>query len=213
MVNLSYPHKPNEVYAGEGWNGWNDFLGTSNKFKPLPYNDARKIVRAVGLKNSKEFFKWRKHRPNGVPGSPWYIYEKTGEWKGWGDWLGTKERGFKKTYRTFVEAKNFVHGLKLKGLKEWTQWANSENKPDDIPISPRYFYKNEWDSWGDWLGSGVISSSKRVFVDYEQAKQEVRAAGITTTTMYYKWDKPKHIPACPQQVYPEWKSWPAFLRD
>ena len=48
------------------------------------------------------------------------------------------------TWRSFVQAREFVHKLKLKkrdGPNGWKEYCKSGNKPDDIPSTPRSAYK------------------------------------------------------------------------
>jgi hypothetical protein len=60
---------------------------------------------------------------------------------------------FLKEYKSFVEAKEFVHKLKLKSQKEWNDYCKSGQKPDYISAKPSRTYKqNGWKGIGDWLG-------------------------------------------------------------
>jgi hypothetical protein len=49
---------------------------------------------------------------------------------------------------SFVEARKFVHLLKLKSQIEWNAYCISGKKPADMPYHPERLYKNEWISWG-----------------------------------------------------------------
>jgi hypothetical protein len=60
---------------------------------------------------------------------------------------------FLKEYKSFVEAKEFVHKLKLKSGKEWKDYSKSGQKPDDIPAaSERIYQQDGWKGIADWLG-------------------------------------------------------------
>jgi hypothetical protein len=87
--------------------------------------------------------------PDDIPSNPNRNYNE--EWRGWGDWLGT---GFEATktrkYRSFEDARKYVHSLKIKSYDQWLDYAISSKKPKDIPFSPYRNYKKEW---GDWLGT------------------------------------------------------------
>jgi hypothetical protein len=37
-----------------------------------------------------------------------------------------------------------------------SKWCNSGQKPEDIPSNPERAYKNQWTSWGDFLGTGSV---------------------------------------------------------
>ena len=88
------PGTPDRVYAGGGWQGWSDWLGTpvianlNREF--LPFVEARAFVRKLGLKTAAD---WRdyvgaKQRPRDIPSAPYNTYKEKG-WIDWGDWLGT----------------------------------------------------------------------------------------------------------------------------
>ncbi len=76
-----------------------------------------------------------------------------------GEWLGTGTVASQlRVYRSFKEARAFVHKLNLKGETEWRQYCKGElpgkpDKPDDIPAGPQRIYKNKgWTGMRDWLG-------------------------------------------------------------
>jgi len=96
--------------------------------------------------------------PKDIPTLPFKTYKKQG-WKSIGDWLGTGTVATKnREYRSFLEARKFVHSLGLKNDKEWDSFCKSDKKPQDIPATPERKYKNKgWKSIGDWLGTGTIA--------------------------------------------------------
>ena len=108
------------------------------------FESAREFVRKLGLKNSRDWEKYcqSKNKPNDIPSAPLKIYKNKG-WKGMGNWLGTGVVANQIKYRSFIEARQFVRKLKLKGTKEWKEYCKSGNKPDDIPAAPWKTYK-EW---------------------------------------------------------------------
>ena len=82
----------------------------------------------------------------------------------------------KKKYRSFEDARKFVQSLELKNEKEWREYCKSGNKPDDIPSAPGYNYKNiGWISSGDFLGTGRIADKKKIFGNFEKAREFVHA--------------------------------------
>ena len=59
-------------------------------------------------------------------------------------------------WRSFKEARTFVHNLNLKSISEWNLYCKNKlkgfkEKPRDIPSHPDT-YKDEWKDWYDWLG-------------------------------------------------------------
>ena len=109
------------------------------------FEDAREFARSLNLKNQKEWFQYCKsgEKPDNIPRSISTFYKNEG-WTTWGDFLGTGTiRSRDKVYRPFKEAREHVRSLGLKNWKEWTDYCNSGNKPDDIPSTPSKVYK-EW---------------------------------------------------------------------
>ena len=51
-----------------------------------------------------------------------------------------------KKYRSFKEARKFVHSLKLKSNKKWRVYCRSGKRPVDVPTNPDKIYKKEWKS-------------------------------------------------------------------
>ena len=87
------PSQPNRTYKEEGWINWPDFFGTNRvtkKNRPS-LNEAKKIVRRLGIKSKLEFQKWRKTDPELqlIPSNPDKTYKDEG-WVSWPDFLGTQ---------------------------------------------------------------------------------------------------------------------------
>ena len=91
-------------------------------------------------------------KPEDIPANPYQTYKDQG-WQGFGDWLGTGAiANFNKKYRSFEEARKFVHTLQLKNQKEWSQYCKGEMDPkpedkiatnlEDIPEGWRTNTKN-----------------------------------------------------------------------
>ena len=61
--------------------------------------------------------------------------------------------------KQFDKALEYVRSLNLKSQKDWTEFAKTEKKPNDIPSYPRQIYKKEYEklgikfSIGHWLGT------------------------------------------------------------
>ena len=89
------PSDPHHVYKGKGWKDMGDWLGTgtvaTRKRQFLPYKDACKFARKLGLESQSEWHKYFKDRkPQGIPSNPQRTYRNKG-WKSWPDWLGTSK--------------------------------------------------------------------------------------------------------------------------
>ena len=157
------PSHPDRDYKEEGWLSWPDFLGyrpghvarKRGTTEKLPFTEARDYVRRLGLKSVKE---WRElcksgQRPSDIYSSPNQGYKDKG-WLSWGDFLGFNE-GYDAgaEWRSFEDARHFVRSLKLKSVKQFREWSQSDDKPPDIPTNPEKVYKGKgWKTWGDFLG-------------------------------------------------------------
>ena len=154
------PAAPNIYYKNSGWLNWNDWLGANNKspkeYNFLPFEKGKEAVHQYHFKNIHEWYEFcqSENRPSNLPSNPSSYYKDKG-WVGWGDWLGTGFIAtFNRKYRSFADAKKFVHSLKFRQRKDWRNYCKSGNKPDDIPAIPEVVYKNKgWVSWSNWLGT------------------------------------------------------------
>jgi superfamily II DNA or RNA helicase len=172
------------------------------------FEDARAFVRRLGLKNYTE---WKEHcrsgkKPADIPFAPDQLYAEAG-WLGWGDWLGTGRIAFYlRQYRSFDDARAFVHGLGLKSQDEWIEYCKSGKKPDDIPGSPDSTYaKDGWSGMGDWLGTGFVAFQMRQHRSFNKARAFVRGLELKS---HLEWSaycrsgkKPGDIPAAPHLTY------------
>ena len=209
-------NKPDDIHSGprtkypNKWKGWGDWLGTeyvAHKDRVYrTFEEARKFVRSLGLKNSYEWKEYCKsgNKPDDIPADPSYYYKKY--FKGIGDWLGTGNISPKdRVYRTFEEARKFVRSLGLKNWKEWGEYCKSGNKPDDIPAEPNKTYKNDFIEMGDWLGTGRT----RNFRPFTEAREFVQKLGLQSLKQWNEYcksgNKPDDIPAAPWNTYKEWK--------
>jgi hypothetical protein len=214
------PQSPIKVYKKE-FKGFGDWLGTGTiapQVKAqqwLTYDKAKKIIHSLGLKSKNDWDKFCKSnkKPENIPSNPNRAYKK--EWKGWGDWTGTGTIAPRlRKYRSFNEAREFVHSLEFKNQKTWLAYSKSNKKPIDIPASPETSYKNKgWTSWGDWTGSGSIGPGLRKHRSFEDAREFTHTLGLTGANEWRTFAKsnklPNNIPKNPNQVYKDkgWTSW------
>ena len=207
------PSGPNRIYKNN-WKGWGDWLGTgyvaSYKRSYRSFEDAKQFVKSLGLKSEREWKTYSRsiEKPDNIPNSPAHVYKT--EWKGIGDWLGTGYVAlYKRNYRNFEEARRFVHSLGIRNREEWSEYCKSGKKPKDVPNKPNHVYKNYWNGWGDWLGTGWIANQNRVYRNFEDARKFVQTLVQTLDIRNREeWSeycksgkKPDDIPASPWQLY------------
>lgn len=218
------PTNPNNIYLGQGWSGYGDWLGTGTK-RPAdvefrPFEEARSFVHGLHLKDKSD---WRDYcksgmRPKNIPSNPNNAYSNKG-WSTWGDWLGTDTIAPQLIeYRSFEEAREYVHELHLSGVEQWVIFCKSGSKPKDIPRTPERVYKDEgWSGIPDWLGTDVIATTKRKYRSFENARafaHELNLKNRSEWSEYCKTGKnPKDIPADPRNSYKGigWSGWGDWL--
>jgi hypothetical protein len=170
-----------------------------------PFSEARAFVHALGLKNRAQWQANSKsgERPDDIPSNPDKVYST--EFKGYGDWLGTGTiASFRRQYRPFPEARAFVHSLNLKSSKQWREYCKSGQKPPDIPTMPER-YGSDFKDYGDWLGTGNVAPTKRIFLPFAEARSYVRSLKLENQDDWFDYcrsgQKPADIPANPDRTY------------
>ena len=173
------PGYPQNTY--KEWVSWYKFLGTKEKVPYVSYDDAEKFARVLKLKKLKEWMKWSKtNRPDGIPSNPQTVYKDKG-WVSWGVFLGTGViADINKVFLPFVEAKNYIHRLKLKNAKEWREYSINK-RPTSIPSNPKEYYSktNEWISWMDWLGNDTINNKDKHSDEFLNKIKTLLRDGVT----------------------------------
>jgi hypothetical protein len=155
------PYSPRLTYAKAGWAGYGDWLGTG-RAAPGTFRSfklARNYVHRLGLKSKTQ---WEEYcasgkKPGDIPAAPQAVYAEAG-WAGYGDWLktGTVATHLRQ-YKSFKEARAYVHGLGLKSYAQWRAYCKSGKKPDDIPAhADRTYADAGWAGMSDWLGTGSV---------------------------------------------------------
>ena len=188
------------------------------KIKYRSFTEARKFVRSLNLKNDKP--EWRNYaksgkKPDDIPSNPRLAYKDKG-WISVGDWLGTGVVARQKqNWRSFTEARKFVHSLKLKNYDEWKEYFKSGKRPADIPTNPYTSYKNKgWINYVDWLGTNK-NTSDRNFMTFEECKKivhKLKLKNMEEWNKYCKSGKLEKIPTHPERKFKkEWISYGDWL--
>jgi len=210
------PSNPKKVY-GDEYLSFYDWLGTKKGFsKWKTLDELSQFAKSVGINSSKEWIDyWKKNeKPNDIP-----LYLSNSypvEWKGWNSFLGKEE---KQNFVSYQEAENFAKTLNLSKMSEWFEWCKRANRPSNIPTNPQNIYKDKgWESWGVFLGTGVVADVKKIFLSYEEAKKVVKMLNLKNAKEWKKYSasdkRPTNIPAGPNEYYKknnEWKGWGDWL--
>ena len=152
------PGKPSETYKDEGWIGYGDWVGTGTQAPSGEWRSfakAREFARVLGLKSGTE---WQQYaagnrpdlpvRPRDIPSAPHMLAAyKVAGWVDYPDWLGYKRKR-NLNFKSYDEAKAFVHKLGLGSYREWEAFCQGKyphkgTRPADIPRSPEAYYRNK----------------------------------------------------------------------
>jgi len=189
------------------------------KKKFRSFKDARKFARGLSLKSLKQWKDYCKSgkKPEDIPSNPNREYFK--EWDGFPDFLGyeyTPTRWIE--FLDFQMARTKVHKLKLESNFAWRDYCKSGLKPQNIPAKPERTYKNKgWSGYGDWLGTGTLQTQQRKYLNYENAKLQIKLLELKSHKEWKEAIKnkkvPKNIPSAPDLYYKKngWKSWGEFI--
>ena len=145
--NMSF--NPDRTYKNKGWTDWHRWLNTSAQ-KFLPYEEAEKIIRGLGIKTFKKWVEYCRDgdRPSNIPASPNIVYKNKG-WINWYKWLNVSGQKF----LPYKEAEAFVRQLGFKNCRDWHKYCSLGKRPSDVPSAPEKTYKNKgWVDWNAWLG-------------------------------------------------------------
>ena len=191
-----------------------------SRFQWMEFVEARGFVRQLKLKNQAEWREFSKSdkRPFNMPTRPHVNYVNAG-WVSLGDWLGTGTVATQnKSYKSFKAAKDCIQKLKIGSAKDWYSYADSNDKPKDIPYHPNRVYKNEgWLNWGDFLGTGLVANYKRKYASFDEVKKYALNNKITSSSEWRKHGKegklPFNIPVAIWVTYKDegWSGWGDFL--
>ena len=97
----------------------------------------------------------------------------------------------------------------LRTRHEWFAFANSEDRPDDIPRHPDGAYRRSWLGWEDWLG-------KNEFRSFDEARAFARSLKLQSRQEWVEFAKsdtcPRDVPVYPDASYRgEWSGWGDWL--
>ena len=101
--------------------------------------------------------------------------------------------------------------MNFKSLTEWRKYCTSGNRPLDVAARPDSTYKKDWKNWGDFLGTGMISSQEKNknYLPFSEGKKIARELAIKYNIKNWNdWKKavkegkiPDNIPGRPEVTY------------
>lgn len=214
-ISDNVPRSPDKFYKNNGWNGWYDWFGY-DKISVLKNNF---IIKANIIHNNK--FDYSKVNYINVKNKVIIVCPIHGDFEqtinGHLNGKGCSKCA-KIEYRSFENARNFVHSLNLQTTAEWIIFTKSEKIPKDIPHSPNVVYKdNGWVSIGDWLGTNSIAlqyMKYRIFEDAKIFAQKQNLKSKNEWKLFTKSEKfPIDVPKTPNRVYKDngWIGWGDFF--
>jgi hypothetical protein len=219
------PSSPNIVYKNKGWIGIPDWLGNGNMSNMsrsyLTYDECSKFAQKNNITKQTEWENFSKSgdRRKNIPSHPQRTYAE--QWKGWGSFLRTdRVANQNKKFLSFDKARMIVHALKFQTQKEFRHAAKQGNLPDGITGAPWQIHKNEFTTWGDWLGTNRVANQQKTkhFLDWPQAKIEYRKLakkyGLIGYTDWIQFSKNNakllkdlKLPTDPRHVYSKERIW------
>jgi superfamily II DNA or RNA helicase len=179
-----------------------------------PWEECLSYARSLNLTGADG---WRKvEKPKNIPSKPYDAYPE--QWQGWGHFLGTNTVAtYNIQYRKLELALDFVHKLKFTNRKQWENYCKSGEKPNDIPTAFDRVYGKKI-STGEWLGTNVVATNNRVYLEYHKAQKIVSKMGFKNNKEYKEaYDKgliPLNIPKAADVSYKKkntWQGWGHFL--
>jgi hypothetical protein len=198
------PSNPHIFYSE--WLSWYDWLGVRPGWdgKYLPFEEAREYAHSLRLKSMREWVALgvKGKLKMGVPTYPMEIYR--GEYSSSKDWL----MGWNKTFMPYQEARALMRKEGIDCWDKWKAYAKSDKRPLNLPLEPKYVYRDEWLSWSDWVGDKIGWNGK--WRPYEQAREYINSLQLQGQDEFRRWIADGHcphdIPSNPHTVYSEWVS-------
>lgn len=125
--------------------------------------------------------------------------------------------GFKRTFVSYEEAKEFVKPLNIKSQNEWIEWCKTGKRPHTIPTNPWHVYSEY--SAGDFFNTNTIAPQymHKYYITYKELKKFIRKNNIKTQSNWVDFcragNKPMNIPYGIEGFYKKqgtWKGWPSL---
>lgn len=185
-----------------------------NKKKYYEYDELKKLVSSLNISTIEEYKKiFRELNKFGkkAPSNPYSFYGKD-VFENWSVFLGKpinkkKHHGL---YYSYDECKEVIKKIGIKSKSEFISSAKDLIIQDiGIPYNPYMVYKNEWEGWGTFLGTGRVQDNLKVYRPFEEAREWARSLNFKLHKEWRKLDVsslPPDIPKNPSSTYKN-KGW------
>jgi hypothetical protein len=184
-----------------------------NKF--YEYGELKKLVNSLSIKSKDEYIKIYKNLISSdgkrAPLNPVTFYGKD-IWINWSSFLDKPifKKKLNNIYYTYEECKNVIKDKKIFSKSDFAKKIKQIINDDiKIPYNPYVTYKNEWEGWGEFLGTGRIQDNQKQYMSFEDARKWARSLNLK---MYKEWRRldlskiPADIPKKPEKTYKN-KGW------
>lgn len=179
------------------------------------YEELKKTVQDLKIKTKEDYIKTYKtinvSSGKKCPLNPRTFYGLD-IWENWSVFLNKPlyQKKHYNIYYTYDECKATVQKLSIKSKNEFFNKIK-EIISDDIriPYSPAKVYKNEWKSWGEFLGTGYINNSFREYLSFDDARKWAHTLNFKMQKEWRNLDSnklPYGIPKNPARYYKN-KGW------
>ena len=186
------------------------------------YEELKEFINENGsnIKNSSQWLDYVNNNPQYkfLPKHPQVSYKKRG-WAGWDDFLISYDgiEGRRNAFRTFFDYDTCKNHIKKYGIKNSRDWRDYVKDFDSrVPTSPPNYYSktNEWEGWGEFLGTKKIHNKNKFFLSYNEAKKIIKQFDFNKRINYVKYVEDNglidEIPRHPNRYYSktnEWEGW------
>jgi len=173
-------------------------------------DEAAALLRSLGIKTLSDFklLKQKGDRPPTIPANPETYYKNYPGWKAFIA-LGHDLKPSDIAPTTYAELKTLNFRFSIKTKNGYLNAINEGTLPVGSPTNPESYFKDQWQSWAEFL------APKSKFVSFDEARRYARRLGLKSS---YEWrafcrqgHKPDFIPVLPDRDYEEFVSWHDFL--
>lgn len=172
-------------YLYQEWQGWPAFLGVPARSDKYTFEEARRVVKKLGITSVGMYMKDGMYRLDPkLPSTPYSFYKS--QWKGWAHYVGLDnkaaeqfEQDDQKPQRDYAPYRAAVAIVRSAGVTSQKAYYALCKKHPSLPRNPRGIY-SEWESWSQFL-FGIPGNGKLTF---DAARALIRLLGVSNMKAY-----------------------------